>query len=587
MAAAEGAPAVVAGKKRRRHEVREEARVGDAGTGSTGADTRKRGKVSADAAAAAPSKSIPGGAQKPQAGRARKGKKSKRLPAFSKPRNPSLPTPHLFVGNTGPALGVPLEAVLAAFAEYGRVVRVVSEHPKRPYVIVSFATPQEAAAARQARNRPESARDTTFCSPTHMPAPGEPQPLRGRWLKVDFAEARRPLDDADTTATVLEGDAGAEVSAAAGGAAAGAGGGDSGTSVFDVLSRDTRLAPAAAGDPAKGGGGAGGGKPPRVECPLCLGLFARGRGLRSHLASDRTGRGHGLAGDALVEVMQKTEQVKPAGGGPAGGGGEGRGLRAKLRPNEKRDQRKGSGADAGLAAAGRGDTEELEKLVKGGWSPATADRNGSTAMHWACGAGHLEAAKLLAKHGCPVDAACSLQRQPLHWAARNGHVDVVAWLVEERGVPIDVPTKDGITALHWAVWRGQRAAARWLVEHGAAMAHVNSFGCNAQHWVALSDEGDVDTAAWLKTGGVDPRATNNQGHTPLHKAAWRGHVSLAKWLTSADGGAAAEDASLADDGGYTPVQIAKLAGHVELAELLGGVAASGGAGGSRAAASSS
>ena len=42
--------------------------------------------------------------------------------------------------------------------------------------------------------------------------------------------------------------------------------------------------------------------------------------------------------------------------------------------------------------------------------------------------------------------------------------------------------------------------------------------------------GDTALAAWLRTQGLDFSARNGQGHTPLHKAAWGGHMHLCAWL---------------------------------------------------------
>ena len=45
--------------------------------------------------------------------------------------------------------------------------------------------------------------------------------------------------------------------------------------------------------------------------------------------------------------------------------------------------------------------------------------------------------------------------------------------------------------------------------------------CALQELLLLAD--------WLRQRGLDFHATQRQGHTPLHKAAWGGHVDLCRW----------------------------------------------------------
>jgi len=99
---------------------------------------------------------MPGRGSVPVAG-ARIQRRKKRMVAFSKPRNPHLETRHLFVANTGPALGVSVQTLWDTFQAYGLVERIVVEHPKRAYVIVSFVTVASATAALRDRNRPAGA----------------------------------------------------------------------------------------------------------------------------------------------------------------------------------------------------------------------------------------------------------------------------------------------------------------------------------------------------------------------------------------------------------------------------------------------
>ena len=84
-------------------------------------------------------------------------RRKKRMVAFSPPRHPTMPTRHLHVANTGPAVGVAVEDVWEAFSAYGSLQRVMVELPQRAYLIVTYAHIEDAVAALVQRNRPKGA----------------------------------------------------------------------------------------------------------------------------------------------------------------------------------------------------------------------------------------------------------------------------------------------------------------------------------------------------------------------------------------------------------------------------------------------
>ena len=498
-----------------------------------------------------------------------------------------------------------------------------------------------------------------------MPQPGSAVPLQGRWLRVTFAEQRRPLDEQDAATGILyTGPPGYIVPPrmhstmpeqyarempqslladkllrAAGDKEVGAGSGtvDAFTALkaASVDASQSRRPPGGTTSPsapAPASRSQPHGKPGRIECPLCLGLFARGRGLRMHLTADATGRGHGLSGDLLAAAVEAAELSTR---------GDGRGTSDGSRPDNAEGTSTGtngggsggaasgagavvpSGAgcgagtsepkaarreDPGITAAKAGDLTTLQSLGDS-WDVNAVDKNGACALHWAAGAGrwkrvrvvwlaisrrmcapnagsgHLEMCKYIVDTcGGEVDARVVKGRRDgrnaLHWAARNGHTHVCKWLVS-RGVGVDAPTKDGTTALHWTVWQNHLDTARWLVSAGADTHAVNSFGCTAVHWAALA--GSTDAMRWLVTLGLDVASQNVQGHSALQKAAFKGHTHLVEWLLrlphagsshsaspGGDGGAPLPpaEAGRLDHGGYSAINMARLAGHFALAERL-------------------
>ena len=63
------------------------------------------------------------------------------------------------------------------------------------------------------------------------------------------------------------------------------------------------------------------------------------------------------------------------------------------------------------------------------------------------------------------------------------------------------------------------------------------------------------------------RMRNNQGHSCIHKAAWRGRKALLLYLLE-EGGMEREEFFKADENGYKPEDIAKLGGQEEVVKWL-------------------
>lgn len=224
-----------------------------------------------------------------------------------------------------------------------------------------------------------------------------------------------------------------------------------------------------------------------------------------------------------------------------------------------------------LAAVG--DVEALRAL------PADAlralDSKGSAPVHWAASCGRLEVlAFLVEEAGVNAEdpgliSARSKRRRPLHWAARNGQLETVKYLVEVAGVDPDPRDKQSVSPFQLAVWQCWLEVARYLVECADVdVAQLNIFNCGAQHWLGtVPRERAADImpmARWLQSCGLDFAAVQRQGHRPLHKAAWGGHLVLCQWLRDECG--ACDDAQ--DEGGNFAADVAEMAGHADVASWL-------------------
>uniref|UniRef100_A0A6B2LC02 Uncharacterized protein n=1 Tax=Arcella intermedia TaxID=1963864 RepID=A0A6B2LC02_9EUKA len=159
----------------------------------------------------------------------------------------------------------------------------------------------------------------------------------------------------------------------------------------------------------------------------------------------------------------------------------------------------------------------------------SVNKHKSNALHWAAGGGHLETCQWLVQEvGIPITHTNKQGRNALHWSARMGHIPVATWCID-NGVPVDSLTKDGSTPLQWAVWQGQEEMCRFLISKGANLHHRNYFGCNAGHWACMGGVGP-SFLEFLQSLQVDFTLQNDVLHTPLHKAAFKGHQPTCQWL---------------------------------------------------------
>jgi ankyrin repeat protein len=217
-----------------------------------------------------------------------------------------------------------------------------------------------------------------------------------------------------------------------------------------------------------------------------------------------------------------------------------------------------------LEAAASGDLEYLKQAQVSDQDLKTARCNsGCTALHWAAGTNQVQVLEYLVhtRRVLDVNAAATKKsggRTPLHYSCRNGCWEATLWLVEIGGASFNPPAKHGVTPFQLAIWQNQLAIVKWLVEEqGVDPTQVNDFACGAVHWLGIcpsnranlggtkddacsssssnSEDGSdlLPLACWLaEQPGIDFALRQRQGHTPLHKAAWGGHLALIHFLRS-------------------------------------------------------
>ncbi|MCQ9184530.1 ankyrin repeat domain-containing protein [Streptomyces sp. IBSBF 2953] len=107
-----------------------------------------------------------------------------------------------------------------------------------------------------------------------------------------------------------------------------------------------------------------------------------------------------------------------------------------------------------VAAAMCGTVQDVDRLLRAGANPATADAEGTTPLYTACVHGAADVARRLLEAGAPPDAESAgvgAEGAPLCAAACWGHVETVRILLAHGADPEQREDHGtGLTPLEWA-----------------------------------------------------------------------------------------------------------------------------------------
>ncbi|NXL93154.1 DAPK1 kinase, partial [Alectura lathami] len=182
-----------------------------------------------------------------------------------------------------------------------------------------------------------------------------------------------------------------------------------------------------------------------------------------------------------------------------------------------------------LIAAGCGNIQMLQLLLKRGSRVDVQDKAGSNAIYWASRHGHVETLKFLNENKCPLDVKDKSGETALHVAARYGHVDVVHFLCSVGSNP-NFQDKEEETPLHCAAWHGYYSVAKALCEADCNVNIKNKEG--ETPLLTASARGYHDIVECLAEHGADLDATDKDGHIALHLAVRRCQIEVVKTLIS-------------------------------------------------------
>jgi ankyrin repeat protein len=213
-------------------------------------------------------------------------------------------------------------------------------------------------------------------------------------------------------------------------------------------------------------------------------------------------------------------------------------------------------------AVKNGDAATVKALLIKKADVNAAERDGTTALHWAVTRNDVAAVDLLLGAGANVRATNRYGVTPLQLASTNGGVAVVERLLKAGADP-NTSMPDGETVLMTAARTGNVGVIRALVTAGANVnAREPSKGQSALMWAAA--EGNAAAVKLLVELGADLRERSKGGSFTAYLFAVRaGHIEAAR--TMIDLGVPVDE-SLTD--GTSALVLASINAHYELAGAL-------------------
>ncbi|XP_005379857.1 PREDICTED: ankyrin repeat domain-containing protein 42 isoform X2 [Chinchilla lanigera] len=216
-------------------------------------------------------------------------------------------------------------------------------------------------------------------------------------------------------------------------------------------------------------------------------------------------------------------------------------------------------------AATHGHSFTLQIMLRSGVDPSVTDKRDWKPVHYAAFHGRLGCLQLLVRWGCGTEDVDFNGNLPVHLAAMEGHLHCFKFLLSRMS--------NSIQALKAFNDNGENVvdlAQRFFKQNilqfieGAAWEGNNP---QDQESHVAAYKGDLETLKkLLEDGIINFNERDDNGSTPMHKAAGQGHIECLQWLIKMGA-----DNNITNKAGERPSDVAKRFAHLAAVKLLEGV----------------
>ena len=191
-----------------------------------------------------------------------------------------------------------------------------------------------------------------------------------------------------------------------------------------------------------------------------------------------------------------------------------------------------------MAAAAKGDVNELKDLIAKGGNPNISDNHGRTPLHVAAFGGHHEVMRILSSAGVDPNALENDRYDIVTIAAVENDIPTLKLSLELGGSAKNVTSRYDGTALIAAAHLGHFEVVQILINAGAPLDHINNLGWTALiESIVLGDGGErhLKTLKALVDAGANVNIADQRGQTPLSLARSREYAKMMSYLEAAGG----------------------------------------------------